>query len=105
MINAIGQACIAAHSTAYPAYTCCVASVNKLQPKQFLQHCTQAIVHYPYLRSRIALLMNCSSVQSMSCTEIGGFLLDAYLGRSMDSTQLRMLDEIFSLTFPQAVLQ
>ena len=102
MINAIGQgANPSAHvDKVYTAYTCCVKAVNKLQPAQFIKHCAAMVHHYPHLRSRIALLTRNSLVCNMSCTEIANWLLDCYLAHAMDSVQLRMLDEIFNLTYP-----
>lgn len=104
MINAIGQAKPSKKQKpnsielAYPAGTTCIKSANSMQPKEFVQHVANAIVRYPYLRCRISQLMLNSLVHNMSCTEIGDYMLDSYISHTMTSHQLRMLDELISLT-------
>lgn len=82
----------------YPAFSCCLQSVNCLQPYEFIQRVRRTVAQYPHLRKRISLLLAWEEANTCSNMDIAHKLLDEYLAHRLDSKQLLMLDEIINLT-------
>lgn len=90
----------AVNNKAYPYIKglCALNSVNTLCPHTFYIRVRKAIIHYPYLRTRIVNCLQQNHYATDTLSAIAESLLDAYLGRELDSVGLRMLDEIMNLS-------